>query len=372
MLYTIRFVIFIIALFNLGEFFSGLPEQSINIYVIIITIILYIISLFFPSLSSSHEELLIDKFLVRRLFVIILISNTFLIYFVFKNIDDYSLLGLAIFMEKYRNGFYQGSGIFTFLSTNIVPLLLSYFIYFFRINKRTITVLIIFSIIPLLSLGLRVFVIPIIFSLLFKHFDRNKIFSSQSVLLFLLLISLTISTKLLLISDSTSNSFGETVIKVLTRTNYQAIIVPNGVNGGYTPLLLGKIDDFKDLFYKQNYEYIDRLYLSDISKSSGLAIPLLPLNIILFGYFFGFIFISIIFIFIFYNVSKLKAIKSSIFSFKRLAHFYIIIFLLAGFIEDFSFLYKILYIPFLWVILLIVNNFHLRKLLNSFQKIEAF
>jgi hypothetical protein len=103
----------------------------------------------------------------------------------------------------------------------------------------------------------------------------------------------------------------------------------------------------------QNYRYIDRLYLSDILNSSGLAIPLFPLLIILFGYFFGFIYISIIFIFIFNIVLKLNTKRKSVYTFKNVAYFYLIIFFLAAFIEDFSFLYKIIYIPFLWVIILI-------------------
>lgn len=351
MLNTIRFVLFIVALFNAGEYFSDLPEKLINLYVIIITILLFFISFFISTLPQ--KESIIDKILIKRLFVIIFVSNILLLFFVFKNVDDFSLVGLAIFMEKYRNGFYQGSGVFTFLSTNVVPLLLSFFIYFFRIEKRTIIPFLILSILPLLLLGLRVFVIPIILSLLFKHFNNYKIFSKHSVLLLILLVFLTISTKLLLISDSTSNSFGETVFKVLTRINYQAIIVPNGVVGGYDSLIYGHVDDFKDLFYMQNYRYIDRLYLSDILNSSGLAIPLFPLLIILFGYFFGFIYISIIFIFIFNIVLKLNTKRKSVYTFKNVAYFYLIIFFLAAFIEDFSFLYKIIYIPFLWVIILI-------------------
>jgi hypothetical protein len=333
-------------LFNLGELFSDLSEPKINLSIIFIALLLFFLSLFFSQ--SSYSESILNKKIIRRLVILIILSDILLVSFVIKNLDEFSFLGLASFMEKYRNGYYQGSGIYTFLATNIVPLLLSYFISFYKINKTVIVSMLLLCIAPLLTLGLRVFLFPIILSLLFKHFNRNKIFSKQSLFLIILIVFLTISTKLLLIPDSLSDSFGGALLNVLTRTNYQALVIPFGLKGGWASLLYGDTDKLKGLFYKQNYEYIDRLYLSGILNTSGIAIPLLPLLIILFGYFLGYIFVSILFLFIFYSVSKYNKFHRNLFSIERVFHFYFIIFVLIAFIEDFSFIYKLLYVPFLW------------------------
>jgi hypothetical protein len=346
MLKTIRLIFIVVIIFNIAELFSVLTEPATNFLVILINLLLLTVSLFFTP--APIVENILHQSVIRRLFYIIIFSNVLLIYFVYINLDDYSLIGLAIFMERYRNGFYQGSGIFTFLSTNIVPLLMSYFIYYFQINKSKLSMMLFFSIVPVLALGLRVFLIPIFFSLIFKHFNKNKILSKQSLNLLILIVFLIFSTKLLLTPEIYSNNISEAIGKVLTRTNYQAITIPFGINGGWQYLFTGNVDSFKDLYYKQNITHIDRLYFSDISNTSGLAIPLLPLLVIMFGFSFVSVFVTIIFVIIFRIVSGRNNGYNNVFRFKNVFYYYLVVFMLASFIEDYSFVYKIIYIPFLW------------------------
>jgi hypothetical protein len=354
MLQTIRFVLILIFFFNIGEYYSDLPEKGINIYISIITLLLFFLTFFFTTKKINFQKHADEK-LVQKIFIALFTSNLLLIYFIIKNIGELNIISLAIFMEKYRNGYFQGSGLYTFLSTNIIPLLLSYYIFFFKFKRKVILLFLLLSIIPLLSLGLRVFVIPIVFSLLSVHFQKNKFFSTNTILFFILLFILTISTKLLLIPESSSFGASDMILKVLTRTNYQAITVPNGFKSEFGYLLTGNIDKFKEIFYNSNFKYIDNLYLSEISNSSGLAIPLIPLLINQFGYYFGTIFSIFLTLFILKISSYLK-VNNKLGLCKEVLFFYITIFLLASVLEDFSFIYKIIYIPFLCLIIFLFNK----------------
>ena len=61
----------------------------------------------------------------------IALFSVLLLSFLLKNINTFNIYEIGLFSEKYRNGFYKGSGLFTYFFLNIVP-----FLFAFQIIKQ--------------------------------------------------------------------------------------------------------------------------------------------------------------------------------------------------------------------------------------------
>jgi len=341
--------------FNIGEFFNGkLPENSTNIEFIIIYL-LAIIPVFFIYNEKQIDFNKPSKKFITKLLIFGLTCLMPFFYFIFKNVDFSSLLNIATFMEGYRNGAYKGSGIFTFLSTNIFPFIYCFILMTNKIKVRDQIFFGLIVVIPPLILGLRVWLIPIFIVYILIFFSKKNIKLIELILFFVLIIVILLSTKLILAADAYGVNILDTFFKILSRTNYQAILTLKmdlNVLDGF----LSSLDFYsvKDYFYYKNQLHIESLYFNRISLTSGMAMPLPVLILNTFGKIIGTVFLSLIFIIWIISLNLFLKIKHSFFL--KSIFFFTFIILTGAIIEDVTFLTKFILIPFLSVFILILEK----------------
>jgi hypothetical protein len=337
-------------LFNFGEIlYYKLPNNLTNVNFIVV----YSITLF-TVIFNSFPNHLVHKEINRKFRNLLLLFGVlcfipFLI-FIFINVDFSSLIKLGLFMEKYRNGGFKGSGFYTFLSTNIFPFVYCFFlmVYKFKIKDHILFLFLIIT--PPFLLGLRVWLIPVFFSYAIVFFSRKNIKLKELFIFIAFILTIILSTKLILAPDTYGDNFSTTLFRVLSRTNYQAVFIPKlDIN-----LLSTLLDSFsyleaKDYFYFKNQFHIESLYFNRISLTSGLALPLPVFILNIFGNYIGLVFLIVIF----YVLCKcFKASLNKNYSiYVRAIFYYIFIIVLSSIIEDSHFLTKLILIPILVVII---------------------
>ena len=142
------------------------------------------------------------------------------LFFIFLNnyISDFSFIGFWEFSHKYRQGLLNHSYLYTFLSTKVLVLYLSYLI--FQKCKFTLILylILIYVIFVTLTLGLRIFLLPIFIAIIFRIKFNYKYFL---IIFFLLLFGTC--TKLYLNEDP-SITLVQHFINLILRHDYHILI----------------------------------------------------------------------------------------------------------------------------------------------------
>jgi len=305
----------------------------------------YAIPLFFSYLFVLKNKIIyrpLELKFNKKMKLFLLFSSFLFFYFIFENIESISVIDLSIFSEKYRNSYYKGSGVFTYLLLNVFTVLVSFYILKSRkLNNWTyLGLLLVF--IATFFLGLRIYLFTIFVSLIIRYFIRNKNLIHLSFFfsfLFFLLISFKIFYGGKIITES--QTFFELIIKTFSRTNYSALLYNSDLNllSQFIESILSFFTE-KDLSVFKNYFYYDNsdinILYPGISKTSGIAIPL---TVIIFN---TTSYLSIIFFFLFFMIIIISYYKvfSSISLYSSYFWYVILITLLGCLVEDVFFLSK--------------------------------
>lgn len=339
MVNLIKFLLCVLIFFNVGEIlFEELPRNETNIfYIILFTLSLFSI-LFFKVKTNVKKK--ISREITKKVLLVGVIGTMLLLFFIESKLNGYNIIELLRFIEEYRNGFYRGSGIFTFISTNIYPLILSYFMVKYSWRAFYLMIAILLALAPVILLGLRIFIYPIIFAILISSFEGKGILNSKSLFLSFSIFLIMLGVKKFIALDQYDDSTSRIILKIATRTNYQAMTIgkPTLKNAGFFTLT----DElpFKERFYNENNFHIDKYYLSQIEKTSGLAMPLPILLVNTLGPALG----SVLFLYLIFLITIIaKNNENKLTS----SSYFLLLFLIASMVEDYSLMNKIILIPFL-------------------------
>jgi len=332
---------------NLGEVLNPkLDNNILNLKFIVAYIIPLILSILMVK-SVKLSRIKASNHIINRLSILASVSSILFLWFLATNVKAFNLLQYAHFMESYRNSAFKGSGIFTFMATNIFPLTYCYCLLQYKIPRKPNIIFAIVASLPPLMLGLRVWLIPlfIVGTILFFNNKKNLI----QLLTFGLLISLIIlSTKLILAPELYSSGFQEVVLKILSRTNYQSISTPININLLNELLESLNFYDMKEYFYYKNQNHIESLYFNRIGNTGGIAMPITIFIINTLGYFVNSIMLFLNFQIIFYLL-KITT-KGNIHLMMKNMSLNLSILLIAMIIEDIYFATKIFILPLLMIL----------------------
>ena len=334
-------------IFNLGEILnSKLDSNELNYRFIAF----YILPLSLSILLVKPIKLSLLKapaFIISRLSILATVSAIPFLWFLISNVKAFDLVQYANFMESYRNSAFKGSGIFTFLATNIFPLIYCYSLLHYKIPKIPNIIFALLAVTPPLLLGLRVWLIPLFIVVTILFFSKKK--NLFQLLTYGLLISVVIlSTKLILATELYTSSVQEVALKILSRTNYQAIITAPDLNLLYELLDSANFYEMKEYFYYKNQGHIESLYFNRIGNTGGIAMPLTVFQINTLGYFVSAILLFLIFKMIFYFFKICNEVKASLMMKNMSLNISII--LIAMVIEDVYFATKFFILPILMIL----------------------
>jgi len=332
--------------FNLGEVLnSNLSNNELNLKFFAFYILPLLLSfLLFKSITLTRE--IASVHIIRRLSILAIISVVPFAFFFISNVKAFDLVQYAQFMESYRNGAFKGSGVFTFLATNIFPLTYCYSLFHYKIPITSNVIFAIAAILPPIALGLRVWLIPLfIVSTILLLSKKKNLFQIFAFALFIL--TLILSTKLILAPDLYSSDFQSVILKILSRTNYQAISTPPDLN------LLSKTGflnfyEMKEYFYYRNQIHIENLYFNRIGNTGGIAMPLTIFLTNTFGYYVSSMLLFLIFLIIF-SLLRISAGRNISLITKNMV-LNLAIILIAMIIEDVYFATKIFILPVLMIV----------------------
>jgi hypothetical protein len=246
----------------------------LSFYLFITFFILYQSHIFKTQKYYFFEKLVPDNILV----LLALVSFFIFLLFILKYI--HSIADILIFASQYRQGFYKGSGIFTYPILIIMPSLLSIMVlkqyklsYGFYISLLLI-------LLATIIVGLRIYLFPIVFLYLIRMliFSKTKKIIIVSFLLFIIMFLY----KYLLNPNVEEMSILEIIGYMLGRANFRSILYFNGFEMN--------IEDFKCMvfpinqFFDCNTEVFKEKFLSYnpkipigmpfISLYSGVAIAI--------------------------------------------------------------------------------------------------
>lgn len=353
---SLLFLLFIPIIFNIGEIFSSeLNKNNSNLIFIILYLISLSIIIIQPSIFTNNKINLPGKIL-HRLFYLGFLGIIPLTFFIISNIKGFDIISIVQFMEEYRNAYYKGSGIYTFTATNIFPLVYCYFLYHYNIKFSHQFIFGFLSIIPPFFLGLRVWLIPLFIVYSINIFSSKELKLQNIFILFIVSVILIFSTKLVLAPELYTEDFIGSIMKILTRTNYQSILIDKYDINIFIEFLKNlNFYESKQYLYYNNQFQIDSLYLNNIGNISGIAIPLSVFIFNCFGTFLGTIILTSIIFFILFCLNQTLNLKNT-FILKSL-FFYLALFLISSIIEDSIFITKFWLIPFLLFFKLFIIHF---------------
>jgi hypothetical protein len=342
----VSLILIIPLVFNLGELLnSNLSNNEPNLKFIAFYILPLLLSfLLFKPIKLIRK--IAPVHIIKRLSILAIVSVVPFTFFLVSNIKTFDLVQYAQFMEGYRNSAFEGSGGFTFLATNIFPLTYCYSLLNYRIPKTLNIIFAIVAILPPIILGLRVWLIPLfIVSTILMLNKRKNIF--QTFAFGLLILIIILSTKLILAPELYSSDFQTVTLKILSRTNYQAISTPPDLN---LLSITGFLNfyEMKEYFYYRNQTHIESLYFNRIGNTGGIAMPLTIFLTNSIGYYISSLLLLLIFltIFFFLRISAGSKIPVMI---KNMG-LNLAIILIAMIIEDVYFATKIFIIPVLMIV----------------------
>jgi hypothetical protein len=272
-------------LFVFSEFFrTDLTNfKTINLSFFLVY---YLISFFGIFLFLNISSLPVYKKLsisVNSYFkILIIFSFSLFFFFILKNLGSFNLIDVVIFSEKYRNSYYKGSGIYTFLVLSFFPIVIAFFMLKSKEKDNWLIFGTILCLCATFILGLRIYLFPIIIVLFIKYFSKKRNIISISffvICIFLVLISFKYFLGGRVFTES--SSLLDIIILTLSRTNYSALLHSGNINLLFefieSTLLSFFIDkdlhDFKDYFHNVNFTNLS-YYYPGINKTTGIAIPI--------------------------------------------------------------------------------------------------
>ncbi|ULK51947.1 oligosaccharide repeat unit polymerase [Citrobacter portucalensis] len=353
-------------LFPLVEFlFFDNQERShdLGIFVLsqtlsLIVAFLFCIPLSFFKIRASSQNLFFNnEIYISRItfFISTLLFSLFLIFYL-NNLNG--IYDIIPFAERYRNGFYSGSGIYTAGMLQFLPIALSLLI----VKCKKINKYILFNLFLLMLtsflLGLRIYLLIVLFFLMIRVMNSpNK---KLAFILIGMIFLFFVSYKMFLVDDLSELSLGDILLHIAGRIRYRFLIYDSNFSydldeflGFIAYPLMPSIDSLAD--WKESFALsIPNLMknMPFISLFSGIAFPL---PIIIFNVFglLGFVFIFPIIIIFVWSLKRLYETNSIT---KSIWYLYGVYFTFSILIED---IYQFSKIPLMIILMVVVNLYFL-------------
>lgn len=301
-----------------------------------------------------------DRDIIKSSHLIMLSLLSFILFLAFVLNEVSNQLELLAFSEEYRNGFYKGSGKYTFWILNVIPALLS----FIMLKQKKLNKAFYFSlgmvVISAFLVGLRIFLYSIVFLSIIRMIYQYKL--NKTLVYFALILTFLFGFKVYLNNEVADKSFTEKVIMLLARTNYRTTLESNHLTSNFgaskgilLPMSLltnVSITDFKTSFVQNIDDAKVRLGLPRLSSYAGVAIPM---GVYLYNTSGGAIGVIVLLPFILLIFYCLYKASTCINIFKSSIYLGLFISLLGSLTEDINFLNKVFsltiiygFLSFLW------------------------
>jgi hypothetical protein len=268
-------ILIILPLSEFGSLSGPLDDGDLEAYLVFVLatllITFYIMHAF--NLFRSIEYVTYDRVFSKRTMVLISIASfIWFLFFVIQEID--LIVDIPVFAERYRNGYYKGSGINTYPILIVVPS----FLYLILLKQRRLDIgfYLPFFLIFISSaiVGLRIFLFGIVILLFIRMFINQKVVKIISF--FFLFFLFLISYKYVLNSTVSEMSFLEVMSYILGRLDFKTLLEFNGFEIGFEHLKyffdFSSMVYFKEIFVSFNN---DLFYgKPTLSLYSGIALPI--------------------------------------------------------------------------------------------------
>lgn len=277
----------------------------------------------------------------KLLLIVSIFSFIWFLFFVSKNVSSFS--GLVNFAYQYRNGFLQGSGIYTAPILTLVPAILVLIIVKQKKLSKAVLITFLLVLTATIIVGLRIYLFGIIFSYIIRLFYSS---SYKKILIILSIFGLIMmSFKFYLNEDTKDFSNKQTAFYFLGRLNLRTLLDFPGFEKDFSDFKCAVFPinyfndctnaNFKELFIQGNEDIYKGM--SYIGSYSGIALPLTVILYNTFG-FICFIFITWYILFLL-NLYKLVLKSKNIVTSSIILNLSII--LTSALVEDINILNKI-------------------------------
>lgn len=312
---------------------------------------------FFKLRNNNENFLFHDEIYVSK--ITCYLSILFFAIFLFFYLNSVSGVNdILHFSERYRSGYYKGSGFYTVGIVQFLPFALSLLIV--KCKKLNIYIYICLFLLMLVSLllGLRIFLLVVFFFLVIRLMTSAH--RKLSLLLILLLSLFFISYKLILNDGMSDEKLLDILLHIAGRIRYRFLVYDSNFSyelsyafGFITypfTIIDGTLDSWKEQFalsipnLKENMPFI--------SLFSGVAFPI---SIVIFNTF-GFMGFLLIFPIIVFFVGSLKYLYKSQSITISIWCLYLVYFCFTILIED---IYQFSKIPFMILLIAIINLYFL-------------
>ena len=324
-----------------------LNDGDLETYLICLFLVLVISFLLLnKNILKAKGIIMSNDNIIKSSHLLIFSLISFLLFLSFVLGEVGNLIELLTFSEKYRNGFYKGSGKYTFLILNVVPALLS----LIMLKQKKIDKIFYFSlslvVISSFLVGLRIFLYSIVFLSIIRMIYQYKL--NKIIIYFSFILIFLFSFKVYLNNEVADKSLTEKVIMLLARTNYRTTLESNNFNsdvnalkGIILPISLFtdiSITDFKTSFVRNIDNEKVRLGLPRLNSYAGVAIPIGVFFYNTSGGAIGVIFLLPVLLLVFYFLYKAASCNEI---FKSSVYLGFFISLLGCLTEDINFINKI-------------------------------
>lgn len=311
---------------------------------------------FFKIKIQNENSLFRDEYFISKVtFFLACVFFLFFLTFYLSNVK--SIADIFIFAERYRNNYYNGSGIYTAGMIQFLPIVISLLIAKCNKLNKYIYLCLLLLLITSFFLGLRIFLLPVFFFLMIRLMTSKK--KKISFIIMIILGIFFISYKLFLTDNLSEQNLSDILLHIAGRIRYRYLIHNSNFSNEISDLLgfiayplmpsLDSLSDWREKFALSIPNLMSNMPF--ISLFSGLAFPF---PIIIFNVFgvLGFVFIFpiiIVFIWAFKRLYETSSITKSVW------YLYTVYFTFTILIED---IYQFSKIP-LMIILMIVINLYL-------------
>jgi hypothetical protein len=220
--------------------------------------------------------------------------SVFLVYQIdesmFSSIDAHTQ-----FTHRYRNGMFKGTYLYTMLGAKILPLIIAYYILKCKISMRRLIIPLTTSVFIVATLGLRVFLMPIVISIILSQSKSSgsDVGFSKKVKIFIQVIAVIIVlTGIRLTRNEEENretSLTAIVQNLLMRHDLEATVPSELYNYSMDGIFVGPYSfnpslrnvTFKESYYGSNGNF--EKFIGFAGNLNASALPGHVLNYILFG-----------------------------------------------------------------------------------------
>lgn len=305
-----------------------------------ISISFYILYRFKMFRGFKVERLDSEIFFQKGIVLYVLFAFSIFLIFYLKSVS--SVGDALVFAEKYRNGFFKGSGIYTMGLTHITTLLLA----FVLVKSVKLTNYFYFALLLLLIatslLGLRIFLLNVLLFLVIRLLSNSNMFRITVILS--LLFGFMVAYKLILTEGMVEHHISDIVARILSRSSYRYLVYD--FNYGFSVNNFSCVLPILSIFSDCDISTLKETFVSDIrnissnmpfiSKYSGVALPLSIISYNIFG-FLGIVFVSTCIVLFFLCLKFSYRSKSIFFTFVNI---YVSFSIFGLLIEDINFIQK--------------------------------